>query len=90
MLRRWGYIRIPHDWEPENKFEQDRQVLPLIYATLFPYGIGGPNNSKCTIPLSLKHHGKHLLNLSDIRFQEHPWFIHLTYYRGMRCCCILD
>jgi hypothetical protein len=70
-----GYIQIPHDWEPTNELEQDRQLLPLIYPTLFLYGIGGPNNSKRTAPLSLKHHVKHLLNLSDTRFQEHPSFI---------------
>jgi hypothetical protein len=69
-----GYIQIPHDCEPENEFRRDSLLFPLVYPTLFPYGIGGPNDSKRDVPRSLKHHVKHLLSLSDSRFQEHPSF----------------
>jgi hypothetical protein len=41
-----GYIQIPHDRDPENEFRKDSLLFPLIYPTLFPYGIGGPNDSK--------------------------------------------
>ncbi|KAJ7892947.1 hypothetical protein B0H13DRAFT_1625354, partial [Mycena leptocephala] len=57
-----GYIQIPHDHEPENEFRKDSLLFPLIYPTLFPYGIGGPNDVKRTVPISLKRHVKHLLN----------------------------
>ncbi|KAJ7765893.1 hypothetical protein DFH07DRAFT_692386, partial [Mycena maculata] len=54
-----GYIQIPHDHEPENEFRKDSLLFPLIYPTLFPYGIGGPNDSKRAVPVSLKRHVKH-------------------------------
>ncbi|KAJ7501301.1 hypothetical protein B0H11DRAFT_1645876, partial [Mycena galericulata] len=54
-----AYLDIPHDRSPENEFRKDGRLFPLIYPTLFPYGIGGPNDSKRPVPLSLKHHVKH-------------------------------
>ncbi|KAJ7776489.1 hypothetical protein DFH07DRAFT_689505, partial [Mycena maculata] len=54
-----GYIQIPHDRKPENEYRQDSFLFPLMYPTLFPYGIGGPNDSRRTVPLSLRHHIKH-------------------------------
>ncbi|KAJ7090159.1 hypothetical protein C8R44DRAFT_545206, partial [Mycena epipterygia] len=54
-----GYIQIPHDKEPENEFRKDSLLFPMIYPTLFPYGIGGPEDSKRPVPLSLKRHVKH-------------------------------
>ncbi|KAF7314095.1 ATP-dependent DNA helicase [Mycena chlorophos] len=69
-----GYLQLPHDRDAENDFRSDGLLFPLIYPTLFPYGIGGPNDSKRPIRLSLKRHIKHLLSLNDRRFQEHPSF----------------
>ncbi|KAJ7670908.1 hypothetical protein DFH06DRAFT_898288, partial [Mycena polygramma] len=54
-----GYIQIPHDHEPENEFRTDSLLFPMIYPTLFPYGIGGPTDTKRTVPISLKRHVKH-------------------------------
>ncbi|KAJ7363077.1 hypothetical protein DFH08DRAFT_1025728 [Mycena albidolilacea] len=51
-----GYIQIPHDHSPENEFRKDSLLFPLMYPTLFPYGIGGPNDSRRAVPLSMKHH----------------------------------
>jgi hypothetical protein len=70
-----GYIQIPHDREPANEFKQDGNLLPMIYPTLFPYGIGGPEDVKRPAVVSLKRHVKHLLSLTDQRFQEHPSFL---------------
>jgi hypothetical protein len=70
-----GYIQIPHDRDPANEFKQDSLLFPMIYPTLFPYGIGGPEDSQRLQTLSLKRHFKHLLNLADKRFQEHPSFL---------------
>ncbi|KAJ6448801.1 hypothetical protein C8R45DRAFT_761930, partial [Mycena sanguinolenta] len=36
-----GYLEIPHDRTPENEFRKDSLLFPLIYSTLFPYGLGG-------------------------------------------------
>lgn len=38
-----GYIQIPHDRDLANEFKQDSLLFPMIYPTLFPYGICGPN-----------------------------------------------
>ncbi|KAJ7757224.1 hypothetical protein DFH07DRAFT_722769, partial [Mycena maculata] len=54
-----GYLQIPHDHELENEFRKDGLLFPLMYPKLFPYGIGGPNDSKRTVPVSLKRHVKH-------------------------------
>jgi hypothetical protein len=70
-----GYIQIPHDREPANEFKQDGNLLPMIYPTLFPYGIGGPEDVKRSAVVSLKRDVNHLLSLTDQRFQEHPSFL---------------
>ncbi|KAJ6532521.1 hypothetical protein B0H19DRAFT_965687, partial [Mycena capillaripes] len=49
-----GYIQIPHDHEPENEFRKDSLLFPMIYPTLFPYGIGDlttqdVRNSTCVL-----------------------------------------
>ncbi|KAJ7688748.1 hypothetical protein B0H17DRAFT_1160264 [Mycena rosella] len=51
--REGGYVQVPHDHEPENEFRQDSLLFPLIYPTLFPYGIGGPNDLKRAVSLFL-------------------------------------
>ncbi|KAF5341970.1 hypothetical protein D9611_001217 [Ephemerocybe angulata] len=68
-----GYVQIPHDAEPVNEFF-DPDLLPMIYPTLFPYGIGGLENRGRKAALSFKRHVKHLLTLHDSRFQEHYSF----------------
>lgn len=70
-----GYVQIPHEKEPENEFRKDSLLFPMIYPTLFPYGIGGPDDHRRTAPLSLKRHVKHCFNLAVTRFQEHPSFL---------------
>ncbi|TFK87004.1 hypothetical protein K466DRAFT_491708, partial [Polyporus arcularius HHB13444] len=46
-----------------------------MYPTLFPYGLGGLEDRARASKLSLKRHVKHLLSLSDRRFQEHHSFL---------------
>ncbi|KAJ7646901.1 hypothetical protein FB45DRAFT_674628, partial [Roridomyces roridus] len=55
-----GYLQIPHDHSLENEFRKDGRLFPLMYPQLFPYGIGGPNDSRRTQPISMKRHIKHL------------------------------
>jgi len=69
-----GYLTLPHDVQPVNEFTNPK-LFPMLYPTLFPYGIGGFEDQSRKQPISLKHHVKHLLNLADHRFQEHPSFI---------------
>ena len=69
-----GYIEINHDPTPVNEFFNP-EMFPMIYPTLFPYGIGGFENRKRSGAISLKHHTKHLFSLQDRRFQEHYSFL---------------
>jgi hypothetical protein len=69
-----GYVEIPHDPEPVNEF-CNPALFPMIYPTLFPYGIGGFESPERTSSLSMKRHVKHFFNLADKRFQEHYSFL---------------
>ena len=76
--KKGGYIQIPHDPKPVNEFFNP-ELLPRIYPTLFPYGIGGPEDPQRNQPLSFIRHVKHLFNLHDRRFQEHYSFLFTTF-----------
>ncbi|KAG2361132.1 hypothetical protein BDR07DRAFT_1187213, partial [Suillus spraguei] len=54
-----GYVQIPHDPVPVNEFF-DPDLFPMIYPTLFPFGLGGFEDHLHTEPLSIKRHVKHL------------------------------
>ena len=73
-----GYIQIPHDSKPVNEFFNP-DLFPMIYPTLYPYGIGGFEHSHREVCVSLKKHVKHLFNLSDRRFQEHHSFMFMVF-----------
>ncbi|KAG1738071.1 hypothetical protein EDD22DRAFT_982342 [Suillus occidentalis] len=55
-----GYVQIPHDPELVNEFF-DPDLFPMIYPTLFPYGLGGFEDDLHSEPLSIKRHVKHLI-----------------------------
>ncbi|KAJ6516521.1 hypothetical protein DFH09DRAFT_1247240 [Mycena vulgaris] len=59
-----NYVEIPHDRNPVNEFNNPA-LFPMIYPTLFPYGMGGLEDSRRRSPLSFKRHIKHLFNLAD-------------------------
>lgn len=69
-----GFLQIPHGPNPVNEFSNP-ELFPSLYPTLFPYGLGGVEDRKRSTKLSLKRHVKHLLSLSDRRFQEHHSFL---------------
>ncbi|KAH9855238.1 hypothetical protein C2E23DRAFT_724926, partial [Lenzites betulinus] len=54
-----GYVEMPHDPQPVNEF-CNPSLFPMIYPTLFPYGIGGFEERTRTKALSLKRQVKHL------------------------------
>ncbi|KAJ4472790.1 hypothetical protein C8J55DRAFT_389475, partial [Lentinula edodes] len=54
-----AYIKIPHDPLPVNEF-MNPSLFPMIYPTLFPYGIGGFEDYKRRVSVSMKRHVKHL------------------------------
>ncbi|KAJ7157830.1 hypothetical protein C8R46DRAFT_811590, partial [Mycena filopes] len=53
-----NYIAISHDPEPANEFDNP-DLLPMIYPTLFPYGVGGVGDSARRTPFSLEANLKH-------------------------------
>ncbi|KAF8130599.1 hypothetical protein EV363DRAFT_1399105 [Boletus edulis] len=55
-----GYIQFPHGAQPVGDINNP-SFFPLIYPTLFPYGLGAPEEYHRARRVSLKHHIKHLL-----------------------------
>ena len=73
-----SFIQVPHDTEPLNEFFNPT-MFPMLYPTLFPYGIGGFEDRRRTIPIGLENHVKHMLALADRRFQEHYSFMFVIF-----------
>ncbi|KAJ7030626.1 hypothetical protein C8F04DRAFT_904558, partial [Mycena alexandri] len=53
-----NYVEIPHDSEPANEFKNPH-LFPMMYPTLFPYGLGGMEDKERPTKLSFKRHVKH-------------------------------
>ncbi|KAI0039011.1 hypothetical protein FA95DRAFT_1585372 [Auriscalpium vulgare] len=53
------HVQILHDPGPANKVSEPA-LFPMIYPTLFPYGIGGFNDDRRVTKLSMKRQVKHL------------------------------
>jgi len=73
-----SFIQIPHDPNPVNEFSNPA-MFPMLYPTLFPYGIGGFENRCRFIPIGFENHVKHMLALNDKRFQEHYSFMFVAF-----------
>ena len=75
-LRKKGgsFLQIPHDLQPVNEFFNP-ELFPMMYPTLYPYGIGGFKDSNRRVPVSMQRQVKHLFSLNDQRFQEHHSFL---------------
>ncbi|KAI0335961.1 hypothetical protein GY45DRAFT_1230153, partial [Cubamyces sp. BRFM 1775] len=54
-----AFIEIPHGPKPVNEF-CNPSLFPMIYPSLFPYGIGGFEDHDRVRPLSLARHVRHL------------------------------
>ncbi|KAG1743573.1 uncharacterized protein EDB91DRAFT_1051145, partial [Suillus paluster] len=54
-----GYIQIPHGSSPMNEFTNP-DLFPMIYPTLFPFGVSGFEHPWHSTKLSLKRQVKHL------------------------------
>ncbi|KAF9781684.1 hypothetical protein BJ322DRAFT_1010678, partial [Thelephora terrestris] len=52
-------IEVPHDPDPVNEFF-DPSMFPMLYPTLFPYGIGGFEDRRRLVPIGLENHVKHV------------------------------
>ena len=54
-------------------------MFPMLYPTLFPYGIGGFEDRRRLVPIGFENHVKHMLALNDRRFQEHYSFMFVAF-----------
>ncbi|KAJ7587457.1 hypothetical protein C8J56DRAFT_760068, partial [Mycena floridula] len=54
-----SYIELPHDPKPANEFFNP-DLLPMVYPTLFPYGVSGLEDKNRSCAVSMKRHIKHL------------------------------
>ncbi|PBK87942.1 hypothetical protein ARMGADRAFT_871265, partial [Armillaria gallica] len=53
-----SYMELPHDPEPVEEF-YNPSLFPMMYPTLFPYGIGGLENRARAKLIALKTHVKY-------------------------------
>jgi hypothetical protein len=73
-----SFIQIPHDPDPVNEFFNPT-MFPMLYPTLFPYGVGGFDDRRRLVPIGFENHIKHMLSLNDRRFQEHYSFMFVAF-----------
>ena len=69
-----AFFMYGHSATPENEYH-NTSLFPSLYPSLFPYGIGGFEDKRRKPVISMKAHVRHLLNIDDGRFREHPSFI---------------
>ncbi len=69
---------IPHGNKPANEY-LNPNLLPGLYPTLFPYGLGGLEDSSRPVKVSIKDHVQYLLNYDDKRFEKHHSFVFIVF-----------
>ncbi|KAJ7705408.1 hypothetical protein B0H17DRAFT_1126243 [Mycena rosella] len=88
------------DYVPTMNEFNNPNLFPMMYPTLFPYGLGGLEYKGRRSTLGFKTRIKHLFSLADRRFQEHYSFLFTAFnmlqrraillrtsLRGMCCHC---
>ncbi|KAG2737789.1 hypothetical protein P692DRAFT_201732591, partial [Suillus brevipes Sb2] len=69
---------VLHHTEAAVPEYHNTSLFPGMYPTLFPYGIGGFEDSGRVTPLAFDRQAKYFLNLSDRRFRYHETFLFVT------------
>ncbi|CAF1614641.1 unnamed protein product [Rotaria sp. Silwood1] len=69
---------IPHGSKPTNEY-LNPNLLPGLYPTLFPYGLGGLEDLLRPVKVSMKDHVRYLLNYDDKRFEKHHSFMFIVF-----------
>lgn len=77
-VKKAGYLEVGHDPVPVNEF-CNPSLFPMMFPTLYPYGVGGFEDSRRSVKVSLKRHAAHLLTWHDKRFQEHATFMFIVF-----------
>ncbi len=59
-----SFLQMPHGKDPCNEYHNP-MLFPLMYPTLFPYGVGGFDDDSRVSKIGMKTHVKHLMSLPD-------------------------
>ena len=69
-----AFLMHGHDPSPKHDYHNTK-LFPSLYPTLYPYRVGGFEDDNRHPRISMKAHARHLMNLADGRFREHPSFL---------------
>lgn len=58
------FFLYSHGPSPEPDY-YNTNLFPLLYPTLYPFGIRGFEDTHCHPAISMKAHARHLLNIKD-------------------------
>ncbi|KAF8218885.1 hypothetical protein L208DRAFT_1346070, partial [Tricholoma matsutake] len=83
-----SYIEIGHKSQSANEFN-NTTLFPIIYLTLYPFGLGGFEDHSRTVSVSMKAHVKHLFSLADQCFQQHHSFLFMAFNMLQRQAVLL-
>lgn len=72
------YFMIPHSEKPVNQYANPLLLLAL-FPTLFPYGLGNPDDPNRKIKTCYKTHLQYLLSYQDKRFEKHHSFLSVVF-----------
>ncbi|KAJ3552729.1 hypothetical protein NM688_g3999 [Phlebia brevispora] len=73
-LRQGGsFVTYGHDSQMQSMYHNS-ELYPGLFPWLFPYGLGGFDNSLVSIGIPHKRHIQYLLNYYDRRFQRDEYF----------------
>jgi hypothetical protein len=70
-------LQMRHGSNPSNQYE-DEHLFPLLYPTLFPYGVGGFVKERRS-KISMEKMARHYFSLHDSRFQMHRSFLFIVF-----------
>lgn len=73
-----SYYMIPRGEQPVLQFGNS-QLLPCLFPTLFPYGVGSPDDDNRKQKSSYKKDIQYLLSYCDKRFEKHSSFIFVVF-----------
>ncbi|CAF4544629.1 unnamed protein product, partial [Didymodactylos carnosus] len=71
-------FQIPRSDRPSNEYSNPDLLIGL-FPTLFPYGVGGLEDTSRKTKVSFKKHVEYLLSYHDRRFEEHYSFMYVVF-----------
>lgn len=72
------FVQVSHAPQTANEFFNP-SLFPMLYPTLFPYGLGGFEDPNRSSVLSLKRQVAHFFSLADNRFRLHQSFLFIVF-----------